>query len=195
MASGSSSNRSGRETEAVMLGYGYCPRCGAPLPGSRRGSCGNCDPRNGAPTSYSILTYGSKRTRRRIDSLLIGPLVGLAVLLAFGTYNARPESTPRSAASISCSSGQRVSQAVTLQASVEPDEQLQYELDGAPFAIITVSQYFERLPGGAWSNGASDNPLDGCAGPDGRLVVGTHQYRLLDLHGNVLAAVAFAVLP
>ena len=178
-----------------MLGYGYCPRCGVPLPGSRRASCGNCDPGNGAATAFPILTYGSKRTRRRIDPLLIGPLLGLAILFVFGTYNSSPDSTPRSAASISCSSGQRVSQAVTLQASVEPDQQLQYELDGAPFAIITVSQYFERSPGGAWSNTATDNPLDGCVGPDGRLAVGTHEYRLLDSQGNVLAAVAFAVVP
>jgi len=44
---------------------------------------------------------------------------------------------------------------------LEPDEQLLYELDGAPFAIITVSQYSERLPSGTWSSVESDNPLDG----------------------------------
>lgn len=92
---------------------------------------------------------------------MIGALAGLAKLFAFGTCNSRPDSTPRSAASIRFSSGRERFASRDAWASLEPDEQLLYELDGAPFAIITVSQYSERLPSGTWSSVESDNPLDG----------------------------------
>jgi hypothetical protein len=179
-----------------MIGYGYCSRCAVPLAGSRRASCGTCDPGNRVSAAVIDLSYGSRRARpARIDPLCLGALAGLIALVVLGTYNSGPGSAALSPSSVSCSSSQRVSTAVTLQAPVDPDEQLQVELDGTPFGVITVSQYFQRLPNGAWSNATSDTPLTGCNGPDGQLTMGAHEYRLLDSQRNVLAAVAFTVTP
>ena len=178
-----------------MIGYGYCPRCGVPLAGTRRASCGTCDSGNRASASVIDLSYGSRRARPARINQLLGTFAGVIALIALGTYNSGPSSVALSPLSVSCSTSQRVSTPVTLQASVDPDEQLQLELDGTPFGVITVSQYFQRLPSGTWSEATSDAPLAGCNGPDGQLAMGAHEYRLLDLQRNVLAAVAFTVMP
>ena len=182
-------------SEVLMIGYGYCPRCGVPLAGSRRASCGTCDSGNRASASVIDLSYGSRRARPARINGLLGVSAGLIALIALGTYNSGPSSSALSPSSLSCSSSQRAWTPLTLQASLDPDEQLQLELDGTPFGVITVSQYFQRLPNGTWSEAASDTPLAGCNGPHGQLAMGAHEYRLLDPQRNLLAAVAFTVMP
>ena len=124
-------------------------------------------------------------------------LAVIVVALIYLGQSSRSGSIVFSPSTISCSSSESVTEAVTLPSSLSYADQISLKLDGSVEATTTVGAAgFVQQTDGTWTNSSPLSTSDVCSlATSGSISMGTHTLQIVDAGGKVLAQGTYSLTP
>ena len=123
--------------------------------------------------------------------------IALAVVLAivYVTMGSKSGSVTFSPSTFSCSSSVNVATVMRLPSSIGAAERLNWQIDGVTQITNAVADNFKQQTDGTWLFTDTSAASSSCQGVSGALSMGTHNVRILDANGHVLAEGSFTLTP
>jgi hypothetical protein len=123
--------------------------------------------------------------------------IALAVVLAivYVTMGSKSGSVTFAPSTFSCSSSVNVATVMRLPSSLSATERLNWQIDGVTQITNAVADNFKQQTDGTWLFTDTSAASSSCQGVSGPLSMGTHNVRILDANGHVLAEGSFTLTP
>ncbi|HEX7497535.1 MAG TPA: hypothetical protein VF344_03610 [Candidatus Limnocylindrales bacterium] len=123
--------------------------------------------------------------------------IALAVVLAivYVTMGSKSGSVTFAPSTFSCSSSVNVATVMRLPSSMSAAERLNWQIDGVTQITNLVAENFKQQADGTWLFTDTSAASSSCQGVSGPLSMGTHNVRILDANGHVLAEGSFTLTP
>ena len=85
--------------------------------------------------------------------------------------------------------------AIKLPSSLRATDTIVVTVDGVTQRTTTVGAYMNLQPDGSWTREQPASANDACQGVSGQLAPGTHNVKIVDVNGRILAEGSYTLTP